>query len=545
VEHRQLPHGRDELPQRQKQGRETLIAGIKSEFRSEISLNDLKVKKLKRLSGELFQLTNQQQLFEMSKKEKADWNTKVENLSKETRKLEAEIEEIKANRIFENAFEWRFEFPEVLNDEGDFVGFDVVIGNPPYIRQEEFTDIKNYLQSQFTIFSGTADMYVYFVELSMRLLRKKGNFTFIIPNKWMRAGYGKNLRSFVQKHRIEQIIDFGDLPVFDEATTYPSIIQMKKASPLEQFNAININTLDFPSGLAEYIDKNKMVILAQDLQPEGWTLSSSKVQKLLSKIKSKGVPLSEFVNGKIYRGVLTGLNEAFVIDKATYDRLIAEDPNSSEIIKPFFAGRDIKRYQQPLNDKYLIFARRGIDIEKYQAVLRHLEKYKTQLEPKPKNHSGDWLGRKPGAYKWYEIQDAVDYYEEFEKEKIVYPNICKQPEFTIVEKGYYTNQKCFIITHFTTSLLAFLNSKLCFFLFKSILPKLRGDFYEPSYIYFKDFPIVPISSDHLENITQLILAAKKLNPSADTTDLEHQIDQLVYQLYDLTEEEIKIVEGTN
>ena len=253
--------------------------------------------------------------------------------------------------------------------------------------------------------------------------------------------------------------------------------------------------------------------------------------------------MGEYVKGKIYRGVLTGLNEAFVIDKSTRDRLIAEDPKSAEIIKPFLAGRDIKRYQQPVSDKYLIFTRRGIIIDNYPAILKHLEQFKTQLEPKPKDHTGPWTGRKPGTYKWYEIQDAVDYYEKFEKEKLVYPNICKQPEFTIVDKGYFTNQKCFIITHYTKSLLAFLNSNLCFFLFKSILPKLRGDFYEPSYIYFKDFPVIETENEQLVSVVNEILITKKQDPSADTTVLEHEIDRLVYGLYGLTEEEIGIVEG--
>jgi hypothetical protein len=391
-----------------------LINDIKSDFRSEITASDPKMKRLERLEGELYTLSTQQQLFEMSKKEKAAWN------KKESRKLKAEIETIKANKIYENAFEWRFEFPEVLNDEGDFTGFDIVIGNPPYIRQEEFSALKPYLKETYQTYAGTADLFTYFVELSMMISRPEGDFCFIIPNKWMRANYGKALRDFVKQYKMECILDFGDLPVFEEATTYPCILQLTKTAAQPSFRAANIETLEFPAGLASYIEENHIEVLAEGLTAEGWTLTDRRVQQLLAKLRAKGTPLKEYVDGKIYRGVLTGLNEAFVIDAKTKARLIAEDARSAEIIKPFLAGRDIKRYEQPKANKYLIFTRRGIDIEKYPAALNYLLQFKEQLMPKPKDYTGkEWKGRKKGSYEWYEIQDTVAYYEEFEKPKII------------------------------------------------------------------------------------------------------------------------------
>ena len=547
----------------QKRAMERLMEDIKKDFRSEISQNDPKLKKLRRLSGELFQMTHQGQLFEMNPKEKAAWNKKVATLTGEIRKLETEIEEIKANKIYENAFEWRFEFPEVLNDDGDFVGFDVVIGNPPYIRQEEFSDIKPYLQGHFNTFTGTADLYVYFVELSMNLLKHNGDFVFIIPNKWMRAGYGKRLRDFIRQQHIERILDFGDLPVFEEATTYPCIIHLQKKAPNYQFTAANITTLDFPSGLSAYIEENGLKILTEELQTEGWTLTDQKVQKLLAKIREQGIPLGKYVNGKIFYGIKTGYNEAFVIDKETRDRLIAEDPRSAEIIKPFLAGRDIKRYQTPLIDKYLILVPKGFTI-KNNLPKDHPARWVSEPPPRygdmPYKDAWDWFSNSYPAVAthlapfkdkaiqrtdqgdfWWELR-ACDYYDEFEKPKIVYPNICKRPEFTLIEDGTYTNQKCFIITHYTPTLLAVLNSRLCYFLFKSILPKLRGDFYEPSYMYFKDFPIIKTRIEGLENVVRQILELKKNKPHSDTTDLESQIDLLVYRLYGLTYDEVKVVD---
>ena len=548
----------------QKREMEHLIADIKSNFRSEITRNDPKAVKLRKLSGELFNLTNQQQLFQMSEKEKLGWEKKVQQLTEEIKKLESEIEAIKANKIFENAFEWRFEFPEALNDEGDFVGFDVVIGNPPYIRQEEFSELKSYLLSTFVeTGTGTADLFVYFIEQALRILKPDGEFSFIVPNKWMRAGYGKKLRQFVSKHRIHNLIDFGDLPVFEEATTYPNIIQLKKCAPHDSFAACNVSTLNFPHGLGWYLSEHGIKVNTHELSPEGWSLSDTRIQALLSKIKSKGVPLREYVDGKIFYGIKTGLNEAFVIDKETREQLIKKDPKSVEVLKPLLAGRDIKRYQTPVNDKYLILFPKGFTIKSnlpkdnpnysvyeppprygdmpydkawnwirdtYPAIARHLAAFRDKAEAR--YDKGDF---------WWELR-ACDYYDEFEKPKIIYPNICRQPEFTLDENFGYTNQKCFIITHFTHTFLGILNSKLFFFLFKSILPKLRGDFYEPSYVYFKDFPIVEKESSEIDILTRSCLSLKKQNPSSDTTELENRIDQLVYKLYDLTEEEIEIVE---
>lgn len=324
----------------EKREMERLIAEIKSDFRSEIANNDPKIKRKAKLGGELYNLTMQTGLFEVSAKEKKDRAKKVEKIEAELEKLSNEIEEIKNNKIYENAFEWRFEFPEVLNESGDFVGFDVVIGNPPYIRQEEFSEFKHYLLAIFQeTGTGTADLFVYFVELAFKLLKSKGEFTYIIPNKWMRAGYGKKLREFVANQEIHQLIDFGDSPVFEEATTYPCIIQLRKNRAELVFKVCIVDSLQFEDGLDNYIEDNNILVNVTELSSEGWTLSDTNVQVLLSKLRSKGKPLGEYVNGKIFRGLLTGLNEAFVIDIETRDRLISEDVKSADVIKPFLAGR--------------------------------------------------------------------------------------------------------------------------------------------------------------------------------------------------------------
>ncbi|KUO66757.1 MAG: hypothetical protein APF83_06900 [Lutibacter sp. BRH_c52] len=516
----------------QKREMEKLIADIKSDFRSEITLNDTKAKKLRKLSGDLFMLTNQTQLFEMGKKEKAAWNKKVTGLTQETAAITAEIEEIKSNKIFENAFEWRFEFPEVLNDDGDFMGFDVVIGNPPYIRQEEFTELKPYLQSQFTCYSGTADLFVYFIELGLVILKTKGDFTFIIPNKWMRAGYGKNIRHYLLNHQILKIIDFGDLPVFEEATTYPCIIQVNKDDKKQYLESTTINTLNLPEGLAYFISQNEVKVKISDLNEEGWNLSGGKTQKLLAKIKATGNPLSEFVDGKIFYGIKTGCNEAFVIDKETKEKLIKDDANIVEIIKPFLAGRDIKRYLHPKSDKYLIFAKRGIEIKNYPTVFNHLEKFKNKLE------------KRAGGAKWYELQASPGDSEKFEETKIMYPDISKNLNFILDINKHYSVNTVYNIGSDSKGLLGYLNSKLFLFYFQTISNSIRGGYLRFFTDYMKNCPI-PNDLNKLEVIVNQILELKKQNPQADTTDLEAQIDQLVYALYGLTKDEIAIVESSS
>ena len=185
-------------------------------------------------------------------------------------------------------------------------------------------------------------------------------------------------------------------------------------------------------------------------------------------------------------------------------------------------------------------------MDKFPVILEYLTSFKEKLMPKPKQFSGNWEGRKEGSYKWYEIQDAVDYYLEFEKSKIIYPNICKKPEFTFDDNQLYTNQKCFIISQDNKYLLGVLNSSVMFFLFRKLLPELRGNFYEPNYAILKDFPIPISNSEHsitIEEKVNQILALKKADSQADTSELEAEIDLVVYELYELTEEEILIVEG--
>jgi len=549
----------------QKREMERLIAGIKSDFRSEISLNDPKVKKLRKLSGDLYQMTNQGQLFVMSKKENADWNKKVQQLTEETKKLETEIEEIKANKIFENAFEWRFEFPEVLNDDGDFVGFDVVIGNPPYIRQEELKDFKTYYKANYKLHSGTTDIYVYFIEKGFGILKNNGVFTYIMPNKFMQAGYGRPARKFFLENNLIEIIDFGDFQVFDEATTYTCITRACKVNTMENIYTTKIKSSTFTEDFAKYILAHRNEINQSSLTAETWVVEDSESQNLLQKMCSKGEKLETYIADGAKRGVLTGLTEAFLIDNMTRNSIITSDPNSASLIKPFLLGRDAKPYATSENINWLILVPKGFTIKRnlppsdpnyvsepmprygyieyneawewfkthYPGISGHLIKFKDKAEAR--TDKGDY---------WWELR-ACDYYDKFEKPKILYQVFQVKPCFILDSSGMYCNNSMWFIPSDDKVLLGILNSKIGWWLISKYCTAIQNGF-QLIWKYFSQIPIA-IGNDtirfQLIDVVDKVINVKEQLPLSDTTNLESQIDQLVYQLYELTEEEIKIVEG--
>ncbi len=467
-------------------------------------------------------------------------------------------------RYLVNTFDWKAAFPAVFTAKE--AGFDAVIGNPPYVRQELLGDFKNYFESRYKTYNGVADLYVYFIEKAVSLLKEEGLFSYIVSNKWMRANYGEAFRNWLVKRNIVELVDFGDLPVFKGVTTYPCILTIKgnaDSMAAKSLTAVDIKTLEFAS-LAEHVKKHSFNVDKKSLPDSGWHLADKRTHKLLDKIKAAGIPLGEYFEGKIYRGVLTGLNEAFVIDDATRKKLIAEDPKSKELIKPFLRGRDIKRYSITDEKLFLIFTRHGVNINNYPAIKRHLLQYKEQLMPKPPTYKGKkWPGRKPGKYEWYEIQDTVDYYAEFEKPKIIVPAIAQRASMAFDASKFYSNNKTTIVGSTDPYLLGVLNSKVTDFFMPTVSSLKQGGFYDYEPRYLSQIPIYRCNGKNkretaiqntiretVQKLTELISSKEETKTPHDRELIQRQIDaadrqidKLVYELYGLTEEEIEIVEG--
>ena len=440
-------------------------------------------------------------------------------------------------------FHWELEFPEVFYgprlgttqkiERLEGAGFDAVIGNPPYVRQEGLGEQKSFFEIMHApVYSGIADLYVYFYHRGITLSRQGGFFGMITADKFLRTKYGRPLRQFLAKHTIRDIIDFYDLPVFREATAYPMVFVAEHTPPQDEHQVRTYVPADMGevACIADIMARQEPWLPMASLNAEGWVLESSEVRRLLAKINKAGRPLGGLVDGKFYRGIITGYNEALMIDDATRKELLSRDPRSTEIVVPFLRGRDVKRWRLEWGGTYLIKTEIGVDIKRYPAIFEHLRQYQDALEKRwdQGNH-------------WWELR-ACDYYDEFRKPKIVYPNIFKRATFAYDDQGFYTNQKCFIIPTDDLSLLAMLNSTLIQFWCERSLVRLQNDYLEPSAVYFQKCPIAPIPRQERNDLERLVRKIMKSPKSAEVEAAEREIDQTVYRLYGLTREEIAVVE---
>ena len=418
------------------------------------------------------------------------------------------IEKAKQIAQTQNFLHWELVFPEVFFEPDGTPkaapGFDAIIGNPPYVRQEYIQPIKNFLAAKYPdVYSGTADLYVYFYGRGLELLRRGGLLSYITANKWFRAGYGEGLRGHLAERAIvHEIVDFGHAPIFKGADTFPAVMVIGKP---EVTTSLTINDDEhaaritiFPrnllhiADLKEYADTHSHRVPTARFGKASWSLETSDDKTLMDRIRNAGMPLTEFIHTRPYRGVVTGFNDAFLIDTATKDRLIQEDAKSGEIIKPYFKGENVRRWLSDWNDEWMIFARRGIHIDEYPAVKTHLERFHTQLEPKPSKWAGsEWPGRKGGVYKWYEIQDASDYWSLFEKSKIIYQEIQTHSAYCYDTDGYFANNKCFILPTADLYLLSVLNSPVMWWYDHRYFGHMINDAITPTGDKMVSLPIAP------------------------------------------------------
>jgi hypothetical protein len=402
--------------------------------------------------------------------------------------------------VHPKAFDWQAAFPEVFSppatssvaasSEGGPVapkppgegGFDVVVGNPPYIRQELLAPFKPYWERRFKAYHGVADIFVYFYEQGVELLRPGGRLAFITSGSWVRANFGAPLRKFLAANgKLESLVDFGEFQPFEDVEMIrPSITVLSKDKPGGEMRVFKWLTAGRPpEALSEEIAKAPTVQSSR-LGQDVWELEEEGVLQLRRKLANSGHrSLKDYVNGAIYRGVTTGLNEVFAISRQQRDELLAANPHSAAIIKPFIQGTHLRPWYVEDSSEFLIFARRGLRIEEFPAVHDYLVRFRTQLEPKPANWNGDqkWSGRKAGAYQWYELQDTVDYWEAFEQPKIVWPDISKLPRFSMDTQNRYLGNTGYVIPGGDYYLLGILSSwATWFFISKTAQPlRLRGD----------------------------------------------------------------------
>ncbi|MBI3945123.1 MAG: Eco57I restriction-modification methylase domain-containing protein [Armatimonadetes bacterium] len=464
-----------------------------------------------------------------------------------------------------NVFDWQAEFPHVFACENP--GFDAVIGNPPYVRMELFKDLKGYLRTCYKAHDERTDLYVYFLERSLGLLLVGGVLGMIVSNKWIRSAYGKRLRQLlVQVAELCRIVDFGELPVFEGAATMPAVLTARRREPSTDVYSFPYtppfgkdtftHVVSGTTALDTAVDAGAILIRSDSLSPQGWTLGAGDVEGIVRKLHARSEPLLAFAEGKIRYGIKTGLVDAFVIGGDTRDRLVQQSPHARFLIKPYLVGDDVRNYHIRGANRYLIYTHHGVDMQGCDSILEHLAPFKPRLQ------------KRATRQQWYELQQPqYRYTPDYERPKIVYPDIAKESRFALDLAGRFPADTAFIIASADPYLLGVLNSRAAFFFLKLVCPVLgdpsRGGRLRLKLAYIGQLPIRTINfddpadrerHDRMVALVQRMLDLHRQLPAAPTAHekavvqreidaTDRQIDRLVYNLYELTEEEIRIVDA--
>lgn len=513
---------------------------------------------------------------------------KLPNLDKNIKCGDSLIDD--GNVVGDKAFNWEDEFKDIFNNGG----FDIVVGNPPYVRHQRIVNLKQTLERYF-VYNGRADLYVYFFERGLNILKGDGYLSFICSNKFVNSDYGDNLRDFLINYSIINYIDYSSENLFKGVSVDTSIITIKKEKP-NDYHKIFVDK-------SYYFEQNR-------LSKNIWSIANPKELELRDKIKSNGVELKEVIK-EINKGLLTGYNKAFVIDSERRKQLINEDPNAADIIKPLIVGKNVKKWNITYEDQYILYIPWEFDIEKYPSIKKHMLQFKEGLSNRTEV--------KNGRINWWVLRRfAPDYYQDFNLPKIIYPEIADNLYATYSEEPYYMNNKCFMITSAKLDLKylsALLSSKVLDFYFRLDGYTLKNNGIVLLKMYIEKLPIPVISdveqepfillvdkllelnqqkttenrsfnkwlhrtfsitklSQKLENYFDLTfdeflaeikkkkvdiksrknldLLEKEFNSSLEIIEplqreikeIDDKINQLVYELYDLTDEEIEIIENS-
>ncbi len=401
-----------------------------------------------------------------------------------------------------SAFDWRAAFPEVFADGG----FDVVVGNPPYVRQELLGEIKPYLASHYRAYHGVADLYVYFFERGLELLRPGGRLSFVVTNKWLRAGYAEPLRGLLAEEAWpETLVDLGHAKrIFPEADVFPSIVVLAKPrpgapAPVPRVSVISRDDVRLDD-LGRQVEEEGFDVPRERLGAGPWALEPAGVEALMEKLRERGVPLVEYAGAKLFRGVLTGLNEAFLVDTATRDRLVAEDGRSADLFKPYLRGQDVRRWRAEWDALWMILLKSSDDHEwpwsaaseaeaehrfaaSFPALHRHLARWRDGL-----------IDRWDKGRFWWELR-TCSYYEAFERPKVLWQEIQYSPAYAVDSSGAFANNKVFFITSEDSYLVAVLNSPLLWWHNWRYLVHLKDEALTPAGYKMEQLPIAPPSAE--------------------------------------------------
>ena len=464
------------------------------------------------------------------------------------------------NSLVDESFDWQREYPQVF-ERG---GFDVVVGNPPYVRQESLSQaFKRMARERYRTWHGRADLYVCFYERAHELLRSGGFFGFVSSNKFMRAAYGAKLRQYLlDETKLQEIIDFGELPVFKEAATFPVIAltqkRMEPGDDRQDFIFAPIKELDFQD-FDVAVSEQYTVLDERSLRGDSWALAPAEEMEIFLQMRAAGVPLVEYHGKqvKIYLGIKSGLNEAFVIGRGARERILRLNPQSERFIGPLLLGRDVRKYHVIDEGRYLINIPKGWT--RPHCGQAEPEEWMRAQHPMLMEHLGQFeeltKRRTDQGEFWWELR-ACSYLEEFSKPKIVYPEIAKESRFTLEVGAKYLNNKCFFIPVDDKYLLGLLNSRVIWFYLKRHLSVLgdadEGGRLELRTVHMKRIPIVRADADDPRRraIERCVREALELAPrhaAAMKGSREHEelgrrlavldaeIDEAVCALYGLTD----------
>jgi hypothetical protein len=360
----------------------------------------------------------------------------------------------------ERPFAWKEAFPDVFAEGG----FDVVIGNPPYVRMEFIKKFKPYLEKNYVVADDRTDLYAYFFEQGVRILKDGGRLGYISSSTFFRTGSGENLRTFLGDNvAIESVIDFGDLQIFEGVTTYPAILTLRKGKAEEgSLSFLKIDDV-LPNDLgAVFMGKSRTMPRAR-LGSSSWQLEGDALARLREKIVAGRKTLGEVYGAPLY-GIKTGFNEAFIIDTQTRDRLVKQHKKSAELLKPFLKGEDIKRWRVEPDGLFLINTPKGkVDIGKYPAIRDWLLPFRSDLEKRATKQD------------WWELQQAqLAYQSQFLDGGILFPDFSQGPKFSLAGGGYLVDCTVFFLGNNALDLLPVLNSKLVWFLLFALSNPMRG-----------------------------------------------------------------------